>query len=166
MTVPGMVIVGAGEAGARAAMALREHGWDGAVTLIGEEPHLPYERPPLSKRLLTEDNAPVPTILGADRLCDSGITFLRDAPVTAIDRSAKEVTLSNGKRIPYRRLLLATGARPRRLNVKGAEHAIYLRTLEDAACLKNVISRGKHLLIIGGGFIGLELASSALAKFC
>ena len=82
MVAPGMVIVGAGEAGARAAMALREHGWAGAITLIGEESHLPYERPPLSKRLLVEDDAPVPTILGEERLRDSEITFLRDAPVT------------------------------------------------------------------------------------
>src|SRR5438270_3108177 len=164
MVAPGMVIVGAGEAGARAAMALREHGWAGAITLIGEESHLPYERPPLSKRLLVEDDAPVPTILGEERLRDSEITFLRDAPVTEVDRSAKEVTLSSGERLPYQRLLIATGARPRRLSVKGAEHAIYLRTLDDAVWLKSLLTRGKRLVIIGGGFIGLELAASALQR--
>jgi len=166
MAAPGMVIIGAGEAGARAALALREHGWEGKVTLIGEENHLPYERPPLSKRLLTEDNGSPPTILTEDRLREGEITLLRGVPVTAIDRSAKEVMLLTGERVPYRRLLIATGARPRQLPLPGGEHLLYLRTLDDSASLKSLIDRGARLVIIGGGFIGLELAASARAKSC
>jgi 3-phenylpropionate/trans-cinnamate dioxygenase ferredoxin reductase subunit len=166
MAANGMVIVGAGEAGARAALALREHGWEDAITLIGEEAHLPYERPPLSKRLLVEDKGPLPTILTEERLKENAITLLRDRPASALDRAAKEVTLASGARIPYHRLLLATGARPRRLAMTGAEHALYLRTLDDSAWLKSLFDRKGRIVIIGAGFIGLELAASARAKAC
>ena len=116
MSQSGMVIVGAGEAGARAAAALREEGYDGSVTLIGEEPHGPYERPPLSKSVMTVVGEPVAaTILTPERLAEHHIEFVVGSEVRSIDRMARRVTLADGRTVSYAKLLLATGARPRRL---------------------------------------------------
>ena len=116
MSAPGMVIVGAGEAGARAALALREAGYGGAVTLIGEEPHAPYERPPLSKAAMTCAETPVPKFVFGEARCDeAGILHLAHARAVAIDRADHRVRLEDGRDIPYERLLLATGAQARRL---------------------------------------------------
>lgn len=159
----GMVIVGAGECGTRAALALREAGWDGAVTLVGAEPHLPYERPPLSKDAILAE-VPEPRLIGgADRLDAAGIAFRPGVFVTAIDRAAQAVELNDGGRLPYRRLLLATGARPRALAVPGGDlpNVAMLRGIEDAARIRAALGPGRRLAVIGGGFIGLELAASA-----
>ena len=118
---PGIVIVGAGETGARAAMALREIGYAGPVTLIGDEAHPPYERPPLSKAVLqSDDELPVPRIGDTVRFDELGIAHLTGSVAVAIDRARHEVRLSSGRKVPYDRLLLATGAVPRRLTVRGA----------------------------------------------
>jgi 3-phenylpropionate/trans-cinnamate dioxygenase ferredoxin reductase component len=105
----GMVIVGAGEAGARAAIALREANWAGSITLIGDETHAPYERPPLSKAVITSEAPPTaPFILRDGQLTEFGIIPECDAEATAIDRAAHKVTLADGRLVGYTRLLLAT----------------------------------------------------------
>jgi 3-phenylpropionate/trans-cinnamate dioxygenase ferredoxin reductase subunit len=155
-----MVIVGAGECGTRAALALREAGYYGPVTLLGAEPHLPYERPPLSKDALVAA-APAPRpVGGAERLAAAGIDFRPSATITAIDRAARRVRCAGGD-IPYARLLLATGARPRPLPGADAPTVAMLRTLDDAARIRAALGPGRRLAVIGGGFIGLELAASA-----
>lgn len=151
----GVVIVGAGECGVRAAFALRQAGFEGAVTLLGEEPHLPYERPPLSK------SAPptVRPIATAEAYGAAGIDLVRGCRVTGIDRSRRRVLLADGGDLAYDKLLLATGARARTL--PGAEAARTLRTLDDAEAIMTAIGGGRRLVIVGGGFIGLELAATA-----
>jgi 3-phenylpropionate/trans-cinnamate dioxygenase ferredoxin reductase subunit len=161
---PGLVIVGAGEAGARAASALREHGWKGPVTLIGEEIHAPYERPPLSKAALVDEAPPSPRyIVSEEHFTTEGITHIADRIVTTIDRQLRHVGLNDGSTIAYDRLLLATGASPRRLPIPGADNprCVTLRRFEDAVHLRENFRPGVRIAIIGGGFIGLELAASA-----
>lgn len=158
----GMVIIGAGECGTRAALALREAGFDGPVTLIGAEPHLPYERPPLSKDAITAA-APAPRrVAGADHLDAAGIDFRAGQQVLGIDRAARQIRCVGGS-VAYERLLIATGARPRRLPLPGAEGPSVktLRSLDDAAEIRAGLGPGRRLAVIGGGFIGLELAASA-----
>lgn len=163
----GMVIVGAGEAGARAATALREEGWDGPVTLVGAEPRPPYERPPLSKAALLAEAEPTPTtVLDHDRAAALGIDLVLGTEVVAIDRPVRTVVLAGGRALPYRRLLLATGARPRRLAVPGDDRILYLRCFDDALALRPLLRPGARLAVIGGGFIGLELAAAAIARGC
>ncbi|MCK3780810.1 FAD-dependent oxidoreductase [Ensifer sesbaniae] len=158
----GIVIVGAGECGARAAFALREKGCNGSITLIGAEPHLPYERPPLSKDGLKEQVQPK-YVADAERYATAGIDVLTDSPVKAIDRVAKRVELVDGGSIPYDRLLLTTGARAR--TIPGTDDASRrvrtLRTHADAEEIRRELLPGRKLAIIGGGFIGLELAATA-----
>jgi 3-phenylpropionate/trans-cinnamate dioxygenase ferredoxin reductase subunit len=165
----GMVIIGAGEAGARAAAALRENHYAGSVTLIGAERHLPYERPPLSKAAITGSEAPAAaTILTEAQLEAHAIRHLSGVAVVEIDRAGHATVLDDGTRMPYTKLLLATGARPRRLTTPGADAAgvLYLRTFADALALRERLQPGIRLVVIGGGFIGLELAASALERGC
>lgn len=166
---PGMIIVGAGEAGTRAALTLRERQYAGPITLINEEDHLPYERPPLSKSALTNAK-PTSPVLIADKatLAAQHIHYLQGVAVTGIDRFAQTVMLQNGIQLEYSKLLLATGARPRTLNLPQADqrHIHYLRTYADALSLHDRLVSGVRLLVIGGGFIGLEVAASALEKGC
>jgi 3-phenylpropionate/trans-cinnamate dioxygenase ferredoxin reductase subunit len=163
-TERGMVIVGAGECGARAAFALREQGYAGPVTLIGEETHFPYERPPLSKQALHGEAEPLPkTIAGAEACRAKSIDCRTSVAATAIDRAAKTVALGDGGTLPYDKLLIATGAVPRRLNLPGTDgkRVATLRTFDDALRLRAMLQPGIRLAIVGGGFIGLELAASA-----
>ncbi|MCO6049034.1 FAD-dependent oxidoreductase [Mesorhizobium sp. RP14(2022)] len=162
----GMVIVGAGECGIRAAMALREEGYGGPVTLIGAEPHLPYERPPLSKAVLLGDDAPSPkTIANEARLFEAAVLHLSSVTATGIDREAKSVSLSNGRGLHYSKLLLATGADPRPYALaEGLSHVFTLRTFDDALAIRSRLGPGCRLAIIGGGFIGLELAAAARTR--
>ena len=160
----GIVIVGGGECGGRAAVALREAGCGGALTLIGAERHLPYERPPLSKEALAgEAVAPPKTIFDEDRFAAAGVRHLAGMAAVAIDRGAKRVALWDGTALAYDRLLLATGAAPRRLKLPGAEdpRVMTLRTHDDAAAIGAALRPGTRLAVIGGGFIGLELAAAA-----
>lgn len=169
MSDAGMVIVGAGEAGARAATSLRERGFAGRITLIGEETHLPYERPPLSKHAMTSEAEPEAAfILDEERLSAQAIVHIAGAAVIAIDRDSHDVTLNDGRSFPYVKLLLATGARPRRLTVPGAgrENVLYLRTFSDALAMRARLVPATRLVVIGGGFIGLEIAASALERGC
>jgi 3-phenylpropionate/trans-cinnamate dioxygenase ferredoxin reductase subunit len=160
------VIVGAGECGARAAMALREEGFDGDVTLIGAEPHLPYERPPLSKQGMLAEAFAATTIATAERLADAGIAFAAGRQIAEVDRLGKRLLDADGTALPYDKLLLATGASPRRLPDTDGACIVYLRTLDDARRLRDELLPGRRLAIIGGGFIGLELAASARARGC
>ncbi len=157
-----IVIVGAGECGARAAFALREKGYEGEITLVGAEPHLPYERPPLSKEGLAEGYGPkhVADAKGYDA---ARIAVITDAIVEAIDRAAKTVRTADGRELCYDRLLLATGASPRLFPGQplATPQILTLRTHADAAAIRSKLAPGKVLAIIGGGFIGLELAATA-----
>jgi 3-phenylpropionate/trans-cinnamate dioxygenase ferredoxin reductase component len=161
-----IVIAGAGACGGRAAAALREEGFTGSVTLIGDEAEPPYERPPLSKAALVADHPSTSTLYDAARLAELEITFIGGAAVCAIDRDCAEVVLADGTAHRYDRLLLATGARPRPLAVPGGEHALVLRTTADAARLRAALVPGAHVGVVGGGFIGLEVAASARARGC
>ncbi|MGH6821647.1 MAG: NAD(P)/FAD-dependent oxidoreductase, partial [Methylocella sp.] len=167
MIEAGMVIVGAGRAGARAVIGLREHGWQGPVTLIGEEVHPPYDRPPLSKASITSETEPSPVLLLDEATIKSlNATWLSGSPVVAIDPGKRQVRLADGREVPYAKLLIATGAKPRRLKVAGAERAMLLRDFADTLALRAAFVPGASIAIIGGGFIGLELASSATKRGC
>ena len=155
----GVVIVGAGQAGFQCAMSLRTEGFQGAVTLIGEEPWLPYQRPPLSKAFMAGKQDIDATNLRPESFYrDQQIGLLMGDRVTAIDRVKRAVTLASGNEIPYAALVLATGARNRRLPIPGA---CYLRTRDEAVEIAGRLESARNLLIIGGGFIGLELAATA-----
>jgi 3-phenylpropionate/trans-cinnamate dioxygenase ferredoxin reductase subunit len=164
-----MVIVGAGQAGGRAALALREAGWRGAIVLIGKERAPPYERPPLSKAFLQgAADANSITFASRERLAEHDIQFVGGVAVTAIDREAKQVVLADGRSVPYGKLLIATGRRPRRLALPGNAGGaiIYLRTIVDAEDLRSKLRPGASIAIIGGGLIGLEVAASASRTGC
>jgi 3-phenylpropionate/trans-cinnamate dioxygenase ferredoxin reductase subunit len=157
-----IVIVGAGLAGAHAVEELRSRGYDGGITLLGTEPHPPYDRPPLSKGLLLGQREPDSVFLHDRRWYGEHEVDLRTgATVTALDLPRSRVSLASGDEVPYDRLLLATGSRPRRLPAaeeSGAD-VLYLRTLDDALALHARL-RGQ-VLVVGGGWIGLEVASAA-----
>lgn len=154
----GMVIVGAGECGTRAAFALREAGYDGEVTLVGAESGLPYERPPLSKP--APDGLLRRHICQPEELVDAEIDYRPERTAMAIDPVARVVKVADGEPIAFDRLLLATGARPRRLSCTGAERALMLRSHADAHALFSSVGRLTHVVIIGAGLIGMELAAS------
>lgn len=158
----GIVIIGAGESGTRAAFALRESGFAGSVTLVGTEPHLPYERPPLSKPL--DGAVQIKPICGAEALEAAAIDYRQGVSASRLDTGAHSVTLSDGRTLPYDKLLLATGARPRRLTCPGAERALDFRTYPDAAAIFARAEVGKSVAIIGGGLIGMELAAVLRGK--
>ncbi|MGA2795446.1 MAG: FAD-dependent oxidoreductase [Roseiarcus sp.] len=167
MNARGIVIVGAGEAGARAALALREEGFAGAVTLIGAETFPPYERPPLSKAALTSVEEPSPpAIAGAAALDERDIAYLSGVRIVAIDRGAHAIVAGDGRRFRYDRLCLATGALPRRLTVGDRDACLVLRSYDDAQALRRRFVAGARIAIVGGGFIGLELAASAVSRGC
>lgn len=163
-----MAIAGAGHVGGRAAQVLREAGWRGGIALIGAERHWPYERPPLSKGLLTGQRSASQCQLRAPEAWREDSVEHIVATVTQIDPSAHEVALSNGRRIAYHALLLATGGHARRLALPGtgADQVLTLRTLDDALTLAPRLTPGAHIVLIGGGFIGLEVAASARSHDC
>lgn len=166
MSIETIVIVGAGQAGASAILELRGNKYEGKIILIGDEAHLPYERPPLSKDVILKPDETKIEILSKQKLQDLNVNVILNNKVVKIEREAHLVELDNGEQIPYDKLLLATGASPRRLPMIDAlgQHVYTLRNLEDAHALINVLQPNRHLILIGGGVIGLELASSARAK--
>jgi NADPH-dependent 2,4-dienoyl-CoA reductase/sulfur reductase-like enzyme len=159
------VIVGAALAGASAAEELRKRGFDGSVRLVGLEGHRPYIRPPLSKGYLGgSDERETVFVHPTDWYADNRIELAIGQVVEAIDRSGHQVELATGERYRYDRLLLATGASPRRLEAPGSELAgvYYLRTLDDSDALRGVLSAGgKTVVVIGSGWIGMEAAATA-----
>jgi NADPH-dependent 2,4-dienoyl-CoA reductase/sulfur reductase-like enzyme len=158
-----MVIVGAGLAGASAVEELREQGYDGEITLLGAEPHLPYDRPPLSKAvLLGEKEADSTGLHDGAWYAERRVDVRTGETVTGIDRSRRVVTTGSGE-VGYDRLLLATGSEPRRfaaVDDSGAEVA-YLRTRDDAGALKQALVAGARVVVVGAGWIGLEVAAAA-----
>jgi len=158
------VIVGASLAGAKAAEELRTRGFGGRVMLIGAEPELPYERPPLTKDYLRGESERAKTHVHEDGFyAEQEIDLLTDTTVTAVDTGGARVTLGDGREIPFDRLLLATGAEPRRIAIAGAEldGVHYLRTLADCDTLRERLETGGHVVVVGAGWIGSEFAASA-----
>jgi len=165
---PRFVIVGAGHAGGRAAESMRALGFEGAILLIGDEPHLPYERPPLSKELLQGKPEIFAPIRPAEFWAEKDIDCRLGVRATAIDPAAKTVTLADGTAEPYDKLLLTPGGAMRRLDVPGADlgNVFYLRTLDDSRAIDACLTDGAKVVVIGGGFIGLETAASARLRGC
>ncbi|WP_020655258.1 NAD(P)/FAD-dependent oxidoreductase [Massilia niastensis] len=161
-----VVIVGAGHAGGAACAQLREQGHRGPIVLLGDEPGLPYHRPPLSKAFLKGEADQDSLLLRpASWYEEQDITVRSGRKVYAIERDARQVVLAEGSRVPYDYLILATGASARRLAVRGAQldNILSLRDAGDAARLKAALQPGRRLAIVGGGYIGLEVAASARA---
>jgi len=162
------IIVGAGLAGAKAAEALRHQGFDGRLVLIGEEPERPYERPPLSKNYLRRETAEKPYVHPESFYRDQGIELMTSTRVTELDADSRKLVLDDELSIGYDRLLIATGAFPRRLEVPGAEldGVHYLRTVADSERIGERLERGARLVMVGAGWIGSEIAASARQKGC
>jgi len=168
MTTDGtLLVVGAGTAGAELAFGARQQGWTGPITVVGAEPHLPYHRPPLSKSFLLGKE-------GADRLLlrprsaydTAKIDVLTDCAVRAIDRAGHQVRLADGRSLAYSKLALCLGGRPRPLDVPGLggaplENVRYLRDQLDAEAIRERLVPGARVVVIGGGYVGLEIAASA-----
>ena len=158
------VIVGASLAGAKAAQELREHGFDGRIVLIGAESERPYERPPLTKDYLRgESEREKAYVHRAEFYGEQDIELITGATVTAIDPDGSRVTLDAGRNVGYDKLLLTTGAEPRRIEVPGAdlEGIYYLRTLDDCDALRARIEDSGRVAVVGAGWIGSEFAASA-----
>ena len=161
------VIVGAGQAGGDLATALRQSGYAGRIVLIGEEAAVPYRRPPLSKAFLSgEIGEEALYIKSAEAYAKHNIELRTGVTVESIDRAAHAVTLAGGERLSYDKLALTTGGRARRLPLPGADkpnvHSI--RTIEDIRRLREQFQPGKRLVIVGGGYIGLEVAAVGIKK--
>lgn len=160
----GIIIIGAGQAGARAAEAARLTGYAGMITLIGDEDALPYERPFLSKGFLTgKADIESACVLSPSRIEELDLILKTGVQVSAIDREGKRVILSDGSSLSYVKVLIATGAGVRKLAIPGADlvNTFYLRTIADAQALSAALAKAERVVVIGGGFIGLEVASSA-----
>jgi 3-phenylpropionate/trans-cinnamate dioxygenase ferredoxin reductase subunit len=164
MTSQRVVVVGAGHAGGSFVALLRQGGFDGDVVMIGAEEHLPYHRPPLSKSF--GDSTPIMWLRDACFYGENGIVTKLGETATAIDRQAKTVRLASGAEVAYDVLVLATGAEPRRLPLPGdgLDGIHTLRTLADAVALREAIASGQPLVIIGGGYVGLEVAAAARGR--
>ncbi len=158
------IIIGAGQAGLQVAVELRQAGYAGAVTLVGEEAAQPYHRPPLSKAYLTgEKSLDALQMRGQAFYSEQAITFMPGLAATGIDRAARHVVLADGTALTYDHLVLATGAAARPLSCPGHDFVgvMTLRSLDDATALKARLATARHLVVVGGGFIGLEAAASA-----
>lgn len=158
-----LVIIGGGHAAAQLCGALSEGGYDGAITLVSEEAVPPYHRPPLSKAYLKQDSDALQSLRGADFFALQGITLQLGDAVDAIDTASREVRLHSGSVLGYDRLVIATGARPRHLPglAEGMRNVVSLRSAGDAQRLRTQLAAAERIVVIGGGFIGLELAATA-----
>jgi NADPH-dependent 2,4-dienoyl-CoA reductase/sulfur reductase-like enzyme len=163
-TIDRVAIVGGGLAGAKTAEALRDHGYEGDITIVGAERHLPYERPPLSKAYLAgEAGFESAVVHPQDWYTDNAVALRLGTRAISLDTASRLVSLDDGDDLPYDRLVLATGSVVRRLPLPGADAAgvHYLRTVEDSDAIRSVFGPGRRLAIIGGGWIGLEVAAAA-----
>ncbi|PTT93183.1 pyridine nucleotide-disulfide oxidoreductase [Pelomonas sp. HMWF004] len=162
-----IAIVGAGQAGGWAAYTLRQEGYAGRIVLIGQEAHAPHERPPLSKAVLAGEATPDSAALfKPEAFAALGLDWRAGIWVTSIDATGKRLTLSDGGRFSYDKLILCTGGRARALATAGADTADVrtLRTIDDALALAPMLKAGRKLVVIGGGWIGLEVAATARTK--
>ncbi len=159
----GVVVIGAGHAGVEAAASLRARGYSGPVTLVGAEGCHPYQRPPLSKEMLDDDADPDTISLRSESFFDDGRISLCSGPAVDIDRVGQQVQVAGGRFVDYDHLVLATGATPRRFDLPGLElrGVTELRTLHDALALRESLAGAKRVVVLGGGFIGMEVASAA-----
>ena len=158
----GVVIIGAGHAAGQAAASLRQAKYDGDITIVGDEAHIPYQRPPLSKAYLKGEQTADKVYLRADSFyADRDITMKLSTTATAIDTAAKTVALSTGETLSYDHLLISTGSRPRKLSIEGSDlpGIHYLRTMDDVDGLREGMRPDANLVIVGGGYIGLEVAA-------
>lgn len=162
----GVVIVGAGHAGVQAAASLREEGFEGPVTLLGEENELPYHKPPLSKTFLKEPDAKPQPLRGETFYEGHRIALRLGERVVSVDPAAQVVTLGDGGRVPFDRLILATGSRPRALRLADTpfDNVVSLRSLADARRIRELAAATADVVVIGGGFIGLEMAATLAAQ--
>lgn len=163
------VIVGAGEAGGSAAQMLREEGFDGQLVLVGAEEHLPYERPPLSKSYLNgEPYTSEGSLQDQQRYDAQRINLRLGCRAVSLDQTAHEVVLDNEERLRYDKLLVATGATPRRLDVPGADlgGVHYLRTIEDSQNLSHALTETTQVAVVGAGWIGLEVTATSRGRGC
>ncbi|MFG6191679.1 NAD(P)/FAD-dependent oxidoreductase [Nonomuraea sp. JJY05] len=162
---PGIVIIGASLAGAKAAQALRlDHCYDGPITLVGDEPHLPYQRPALSKGYLLDTTGPGDLdVLKPRFYVDQDVTLALGVPAAALDLDARRARLADGTELPFARVLIATGARPRRLQVPGADldGVRYLRNRDDSEHLAAALRAAGDVVVIGAGWLGCELAAAS-----
>jgi len=159
-----VVIAGAGHAAGQVIASLRQHKFDGDIVLVGDEPHLPYQRPPLSKKYLSGD-------ISADRLLvkpesfydDPAVKLQLDSRITSIDRDGKSLQVEEGENIDYDKLVIATGSRVRHLHIEGTDlgSVHYLRNIADVDGIRGDMDAGKKLVVIGAGYIGLEVAAVA-----
>ena len=157
-----IVIIGAGQAGAQGVQSLRGEGFSGPITMVGDEAYPPYQRPPLSKAYLLGTFERPRLFLKADAYyAESGCELILNTSVTAIHRAERSVELTDGRKLPYDKLLLTTGARVRKLRCPGADlpGVHYLKTIADVDGLQAVFQAGKRIAIVGGGYIGLEVAA-------
>jgi 3-phenylpropionate/trans-cinnamate dioxygenase ferredoxin reductase subunit len=170
MAIPRViVVVGAGQSGYWTVKTLRNEGYDGKLVLIGAEAFPPYDRPPLSKKVLTGEAEPRSIwYLSAEDFANLRIEFLPATRVLSIDPHERKVVTQSAGALTYDHLVLTTGARPRRLDLAGEQTAPvhYLRDLEDCLRLREVLEPGRRIVVIGGGLIGLEVAAAAVARGC
>lgn len=164
-TEPSVIIIGGGHAGVESAMLLRQKGWTGDITLVSEEMVLPYQRPPLSKgyfhNKISIEQLPIKKQALYEKL---NVNLLLGKAVVSINRKQQTISLTDGKSLAYNHLIIATGARVRKLNIPGADLPCvsYLKTLDDANKLKELIKENNKVLIVGAGYIGLEIAASGI----
>lgn len=163
------LIIGGGQAGGRCAMTLRAKGYEGDIVLVGEEARPPYRRPPLSKTVLLGDNAVEDGYFRSlSDYVDNGIEVQLERRITGVDAGARTARYEDGGNIDFDHLVFTTGATPRRLPVPGRDldSVLLLRTAEDALAIKERLGEGRRIVIVGGGFIGLEVAASARRRGC
>ena len=163
----GMVIIGCGQAGGQAAASLRQEKYEGPITMIGQEPYIPYQRPPLSKQYLSGEQEKEKLSLRQESFySEKEINLMLETSVLSLDPHKKELQLEKGETVTYDKLLIATGGRPRKLEVDG--HTLkgihYLRNIDDVDAIKTQMNTSQNLVIVGGGYIGLEVASVAIKK--
>ncbi len=162
------LLIGGGPASVAAAQNIRERDPQGRIVLVGGEAHYPYDKPPLSKQYLLKDDYTADDASSKfdNFYPDNGIDLRRGVAATGIDRARRVVTLASGDTIRYEKLLLATGARPRRLEVPGSDLAgiFYLRTVDDAEAIRDAIQNSRRAVMVGAGFIGMEVAAACAQR--
>ena len=156
------IIIGAGHAAGQAAASLRQEGYEGPITIFGEEPHIPYQRPPLSKQYLSVEQGIERVYLRPEKFyADKDIVIKTSTRVSSLDPVAHTIGTESGETFNYEILLIATGSRARRLNAPGSDlkNIFYLRTIQDVDSIRSAMNSGNRLAIVGGGYVGLEVAS-------